>query len=62
MDAGAGDIDSNNSLVIAGNKPIVTIGLENMIVVDTDEGILVCPKDKCQLVKDGVNKINSDTK
>lgn len=56
------DIDSNNSLVIAGKKPIVTIGLENMIVVDTDEGILVCPKDKCQLVKDGVNKINSDTK
>jgi mannose-1-phosphate guanylyltransferase len=51
------DIDSKESLVIANNKPIITIGLDNMIVIDTDEGILVCPKDKCQLVKDGVGKI-----
>jgi hypothetical protein len=33
--------------------------LDNLIVVDTPEGILVCPKDKCQLVKDGVEKLNS---
>ncbi|MCX6805070.1 MAG: mannose-1-phosphate guanylyltransferase, partial [Patescibacteria group bacterium] len=52
------DIDSKESLVIANDKPIITIGLDNMIVIDTDEGILVCPKDKCQLVKDGVGKIN----
>lgn len=51
------DIDSKDSLVIANNKPIVTIGLDNMIVVDTDQGILICPKDKCQLVKEGVEKI-----
>ncbi len=52
------DIDSKDSLVIAGKKPIITIGLDNMIVIDTDEGILVCPKDKCQLVKDSVKKLN----
>lgn len=51
------DIDSKDSLVIADNKPIITIGLDNLIVVDTPEGILVCPKDKCQLVKDGVEKL-----
>jgi mannose-1-phosphate guanylyltransferase len=51
------DIDSKESLVIANNKPIITIGLDNMIVIDTDEGILVCRKDMCQLVKDGVGKI-----
>ena len=56
------DIDSKDSLVIANNKPIVTIGLENMIVVDTDEGILICPKDKCQLVKEGVVKIKTTLK
>jgi mannose-1-phosphate guanylyltransferase/mannose-6-phosphate isomerase len=53
------DIDSKESLVIADKKPIITIGLDNLIVVDTPEGILVCPKDKCQLVKDGVEKLNS---
>lgn len=51
------DIDSQDSLVIGGGKPIITIGLKDMIVIDTDEGILVCPKDKCQLVKDGVSKL-----
>ena len=51
------DIESNNNLVIAANKPIVTIGIEDMIVIDSDEGILICPKDKCQLVKEGAKKI-----
>ena len=40
------DIDSSDSLVMGSDKPIVTIGLHNMIVIDTPEGILVCPKDK----------------
>jgi mannose-1-phosphate guanylyltransferase/mannose-6-phosphate isomerase len=53
------DIDSKESLVIADKKQIITIGLDNLIVIDTPEGILVCPKDKCQLVKDGVEKLNS---
>ncbi len=48
------DLNSTDSLVLAGDKPIVTIGLKDMIVVDTPEGILVCPKDQCQLVKEGV--------
>ena len=56
---GVYDINSKDSLVIAHKKPIVTIGLEGMIVVDTPDGILVCPKEKCQLVKDGVEKLKS---
>jgi mannose-1-phosphate guanylyltransferase/mannose-6-phosphate isomerase len=51
------DIDSKNSLVIAGDKPIVTIGIDDLIVIDSDEGILICPKDKCQLVKEGIKKL-----
>jgi mannose-1-phosphate guanylyltransferase len=56
------DIGSKESLVIADNKPIITIGLDNLIVIDTPEGILVCPKDKCQLVKDGVDKLKAKNK
>lgn len=55
------DINSRDSLVMADKKPIVTIGLDNMIVVDTPEGILVCPKDKCQLVKEGVEKLKNNS-
>lgn len=54
-------IDSKNNLVIANNKPIITIGIEDMIVVDSDEGILICPKDKCQLVKEGVKKLKESS-
>lgn len=47
-------IDCEETLVVAHNKPIVTIGLRDMVVIDSDEGILICPKDKSQLVKEGV--------
>lgn len=56
------DIGSKDSLVIAGNKPVLTIGLDNLIVIDTPEGILVCPKEKCQLVKEGVEKLGTKNK
>lgn len=56
------DIGSKNSLVIAGDKPIVTIGVDDMVVIDSDEGILICPKDKCQLVKEGVKKLKESSK
>lgn len=58
---GVYDVDSKDSIVLADKKPIITIGLEKMIVIDTPEGILVCPLDKCQLIKEGVEKLNSIT-
>jgi mannose-1-phosphate guanylyltransferase len=30
---------------------VVTIGLEDMIIVDTDDALLICPKDRAQNVK-----------
>jgi mannose-1-phosphate guanylyltransferase/mannose-6-phosphate isomerase len=46
------DIASKDTLVWAGNKRLVaTIGLENIIIVDTQDALLVCRRDMSQDVK-----------
>lgn len=44
-------IDNKNSLVYAQDKLVATIGLENIIVVDTPDVVLVCDKNRSQDVK-----------
>lgn len=47
-------IDSKNNIVISTieNKIISTIGLENMIIVDTNDALLICNKNDSQKIKD----------
>ncbi|MCQ2788984.1 MAG: mannose-1-phosphate guanylyltransferase/mannose-6-phosphate isomerase [bacterium] len=45
------DIDSKDSLVYSSSKLVSTIGMENTVVVETEDAILVCDKDKTQDVK-----------
>jgi mannose-1-phosphate guanylyltransferase len=45
------DIGSTNSLVLAGDRLIVTIGLDNVVVVDTPQATLICSADKSQQVR-----------
>jgi mannose-1-phosphate guanylyltransferase len=45
-------IETTNSLIISKDKGVVgAVGLDNMIVVDTEEGLLVCPIDQAPKVK-----------
>jgi mannose-1-phosphate guanylyltransferase len=45
------DLGSSRTLVMAGDRLVVTIGLENVIVVDTPEALLVCAADRSQDVR-----------
>jgi mannose-1-phosphate guanylyltransferase/mannose-6-phosphate isomerase len=45
------DIGSQNSVLFADRRVVATIGLDNMVVVDTPDATLVCPKDRAQDVK-----------
>jgi mannose-1-phosphate guanylyltransferase len=45
------DLGSANSLVLAGDRLVVTIGLNDTIVVDTPEALLVCSADQAQEVR-----------
>jgi mannose-1-phosphate guanylyltransferase len=45
------DIGSQGSLVLAGGRFVATIGLRDVIVVDTPEALLVCAADRSQDVR-----------
>ena len=45
------DYESTNILAFSKDRLIATIGLQNMIVVDTDDVVLVMPADRAQDVK-----------
>jgi len=50
-------IENNNSIIYAEERLVATMGLKNMIVVDTSDAVLICPKDCAQDVKKIVEQI-----
>jgi mannose-1-phosphate guanylyltransferase len=45
-------MESRNTLALAqGGRPVALLGTENLVVVDTPDALLVCPKDRVQEVK-----------
>ncbi len=48
------DIGSKNTLVWSDKRLITTLGLNNIIIVDTEDALLVCRKDMSQDVKKAV--------
>ena len=52
-------IKTKNCVILSQNKLIGTIGLTDLIIVETDDAILICPKDEAQNVKKLVQKIGS---
>lgn len=58
------DEGSKNSFVYSSSKLVTTIGLEDVILVETEDAILACKKDKAQDVKkiyDTLKTQNDDT-
>jgi mannose-1-phosphate guanylyltransferase/mannose-6-phosphate isomerase len=45
------DEGSKNSMVYSSSKLVATIGLEDTVVIETEDAILACKKDKAQDVK-----------
>jgi mannose-1-phosphate guanylyltransferase/mannose-6-phosphate isomerase len=51
------DLDSQRSLIFSQDRLVATIGLTDMIVVDTADATLVCPRERVQEVKDLVAEL-----
>ncbi|MGH7232845.1 MAG: mannose-1-phosphate guanylyltransferase/mannose-6-phosphate isomerase [Nitrospiraceae bacterium] len=49
------DLDSHDSILYADQRLVVTIGLSDMVVVDTADATLICPKSRAQDVKKAVD-------
>jgi mannose-1-phosphate guanylyltransferase len=50
-------LDTRNTIVFGGRRLIATIGLEDMIIVDTDDALLICPLDREQDVREMVRQL-----
>ncbi len=50
-------IDTQNSIIYGNEKLITTVGLEDMIIVNTKDALLICPKSRAQEVKNIVSKL-----
>jgi mannose-1-phosphate guanylyltransferase len=53
-------LDTGHSLIHGDERLIVTIGLDDMIVVDTEDALLICPRDRAQDVKEIVQRLRRD--
>ncbi len=53
------DVDSRRSIVYAQDRVVATIGLDNLIVVDTPDATLVCAKDRAQEVRKVVDALEA---
>jgi len=53
-------IDTTNSIIHSPNKVVTTIGLDNVVIVDTEDAILICDKKRAQEVKEIRNILADD--
>jgi mannose-1-phosphate guanylyltransferase/mannose-6-phosphate isomerase len=50
-------IDSENSIIHADKRVVATVGIRDLIVVDTDDATLICHKDQAQKVREVVSHL-----
>ena len=55
-------VDTSNTLVFGRDRLVATIGLHDMIIIDTGDAVLVCPKDRAQDVKKIVDGLKQSGK
>jgi mannose-1-phosphate guanylyltransferase len=52
------DIDTRNTLVFMSTKRLAAVvGVEGLVIVDTEDALLVCPKEREQEVRDVVKRL-----
>jgi mannose-1-phosphate guanylyltransferase len=50
-------VDTTGSLILGSRRLIATIGLDDMIIVDTEDALLVCPRSRAQDVRKVVDAL-----
>lgn len=55
-------IDTQNSIIYSSGKLVATVGIDDLIVVETPDAVMVCPKDKAQDVKKIVDTLKEQKK
>ena len=55
-------LDTRRCFIHGSRRLVATIGLEDMIVVDAEDALLVCPKERAQDVRDLVRKLKESSR
>ena len=50
-------LDTRNTLIYSPDKLVATIGLEGLIIVETRDALLICPRDRAQDVRSVVDAL-----
>ena len=50
-------VDTRDSLILGDRRLIAAIGLEDMIIIDTEDALLVCPRSRAQDVRKVVDAL-----
>lgn len=53
-------LETTGSLIYSPKRLVATVGVEDLIVVETDDVILVCPRDRAEDVKALVDKLENE--
>lgn len=56
------NIDTENSIIFSDKRLIATVGIKDLIVVETEDAVLVCQKNRAQDVKKVVNILKEQGK
>lgn len=51
------ELETKNTYIQAGDRLVVTVGVENLVIIDTPDAVLVCSQDKAQEVKKIVDEL-----
>jgi mannose-1-phosphate guanylyltransferase len=54
------EIDTYNTLVFGGKRLVATIGVQDMVIVDSEDALLICAKTRVQEVRDIVEMLKTD--
>jgi mannose-1-phosphate guanylyltransferase len=55
-------IDTHNTLVFGGPRLVATIGVDGLVIVDTGDALLVCPRSREQEVREIVGRLKESGK
>lgn len=53
-------VETNNTLVISDEKLVATVGVNDLVIINTKDAVLVAHKDKAQQVKAIVNQLKKE--
>ena len=52
-------VDTHNTLIHSPKKLVAAIGLQDLVVIETKDALLICPRDRSQDVREVVNRLRA---